>query len=200
MFFGKVAYQSIVNQSIRSNIKKKKIDVTLLSLLTLLVLLFSSLQNGSASWADEADSSRGRGEASRDFAKVSFLRWPQFIWPVTWGKWWGNGTTVKMNGIVNESFHISSSAFKNAESWDRSIALLTFGICLQWVACWKILSLISLFFFHSCMSWIMTQRGRSFWTTSLPSCRKEVWQFSFPQLLFTHTEHHFTLDLVHFFF
>ncbi|XP_054626653.1 AT-rich interactive domain-containing protein 3B-like [Dunckerocampus dactyliophorus] len=27
-------------------------------------------QNGSASWADEADSSRGRGEASRDFAKL----------------------------------------------------------------------------------------------------------------------------------
>lgn len=31
------------------------------------------LQNGSAGWADEADSSRGRGEASRDFAKVSIL-------------------------------------------------------------------------------------------------------------------------------
>ncbi|XP_061879120.1 AT-rich interactive domain-containing protein 3B-like [Entelurus aequoreus] len=27
-------------------------------------------QNGSASWADEADSNRGRGEASRDFAKL----------------------------------------------------------------------------------------------------------------------------------
>ncbi|GLD72190.1 AT-rich interactive domain-containing protein 3B-like protein, partial [Lates japonicus] len=27
-------------------------------------------ENGSASWADEADSSRGRGEASRDFAKL----------------------------------------------------------------------------------------------------------------------------------
>lgn len=29
------------------------------------------LQNGSAGWTDEADSNRGRGEASRDFAKVS---------------------------------------------------------------------------------------------------------------------------------
>ncbi|KAM8762858.1 AT-rich interactive domain-containing protein 3B-like isoform X2 [Acanthopagrus latus] len=29
-------------------------------------------QNGNAGWADEADSSRGRGEASRDFAKVAF--------------------------------------------------------------------------------------------------------------------------------
>ncbi|TNN64019.1 AT-rich interactive domain-containing protein 3B [Liparis tanakae] len=26
--------------------------------------------NGSAGWADEADSNRGRGEASRDFAKL----------------------------------------------------------------------------------------------------------------------------------
>ncbi|KAJ3593685.1 hypothetical protein NHX12_006019 [Muraenolepis orangiensis] len=28
------------------------------------------VKNGSAGWADEADSSRGRGEASRDFAKL----------------------------------------------------------------------------------------------------------------------------------
>ncbi|KAJ4922057.1 hypothetical protein JOQ06_021521, partial [Pogonophryne albipinna] len=27
-------------------------------------------QNGSAGWNDEADSNRGRGEASRDFAKL----------------------------------------------------------------------------------------------------------------------------------
>uniref|UniRef100_A0A669DLW9 AT-rich interactive domain-containing protein 3B n=1 Tax=Oreochromis niloticus TaxID=8128 RepID=A0A669DLW9_ORENI len=31
---------------------------------------YSSAENGSAGWADEADSSRGRGEASRDFAKL----------------------------------------------------------------------------------------------------------------------------------
>lgn len=30
-------------------------------------------QNGSAGWTDEADSNRGRGEASRDFAKVSIF-------------------------------------------------------------------------------------------------------------------------------
>lgn len=36
-----------------------------------LICIYSHLlQNGSAGWADEADSSRGRGEASRDFAKV----------------------------------------------------------------------------------------------------------------------------------
>ncbi|TWW67207.1 AT-rich interactive domain-containing protein 3B [Takifugu flavidus] len=28
------------------------------------------LKNGSAGWTDEADSNRGRGEASRDFAKL----------------------------------------------------------------------------------------------------------------------------------
>lgn len=29
------------------------------------------LQNGNASWNDESDGGRGRGEASRDFAKVN---------------------------------------------------------------------------------------------------------------------------------
>lgn len=37
-------------------------------------VLFVVFQNGSAGWTDEADSNRGRGEASRDFAKVSLLK------------------------------------------------------------------------------------------------------------------------------
>lgn len=40
-------------------------------MLSVLIVMF---QNGSAGWTDEADSNRGRGEASRDFAKVSLLK------------------------------------------------------------------------------------------------------------------------------